>query len=246
MLAEPVVDLVGVEGTTADYAVTYLRIAALGIPSAFLAIGGQGFLRGVSDLRTPLVIVIAGNVVNVVLELCARLRPRSRDRGLGLGHRRRADGHGHRDGRGDPAAGRPPRTPACASRSHAACSSLGKFIFIRTASLIASFVLAGVVVARLGDAPLAAYQISFQLWIFLALVLDAIAIAGQIIVGQELGASRPDDAYAASVRMIWLSVAIGCRLRGRAARARRRDPADLHVGRRGARRSARCCGRSSR
>ena len=54
-------------GATADYAVTYLQIAALGIPSAFLAIGGQGFLRGVSDLRTPLVIVIAGNVVNLIL-----------------------------------------------------------------------------------------------------------------------------------------------------------------------------------
>ena len=87
--------------------------------------------------------------------------------------------------------------------------SLGKFIFIRTASLIASFVLAGAVVARLGDAPLAAYQIAFQLWIFLALVLDAIAIAGQIIVGQELGATRPAAAFAASVRMIWLSVAAG-------------------------------------
>jgi putative MATE family efflux protein len=87
--------------------------------------------------------------------------------------------------------------------------SLGKFIFIRTASLIASFVLAGAVVTRLGDAPLAAHQIAFQLWIFLALVLDAIAIAGQIIVGQELGASRPDAAYAASVRMIWLSIAVG-------------------------------------
>ena len=54
--------------------------------------------------------------------------------------------------------------------------------------------LAGAVVARLGDAPLAAYQIAFQLWIFLALVLDAIAIAGQIIVGRELGAARPDEA----------------------------------------------------
>ena len=87
--------------------------------------------------------------------------------------------------------------------------SLGKFIFIRTASLIASFFLAGVVVARLGDAPLAAYQIAFQLWVFLALVLDSIAIAGQIIVGQELGATRPDEAFAASVRMIWLSVGTG-------------------------------------
>jgi putative MATE family efflux protein len=87
--------------------------------------------------------------------------------------------------------------------------SLGKFIFIRTASLIASFVLAGAVVARLGDAPLAAYQIAFQLWIFLALVLDSIAIAGQIIVGQKLGASRPEDAFAASGRMIGLSLATG-------------------------------------
>ena len=74
--------------------------------------------------------------------------------------------------------------------------SLGKFIFIRTVSLIASFILAGAVVTRIGDAPLAAHQIAFQLWIFIALVLDAIAIAGQIIVGQELGASRPDEAYA--------------------------------------------------
>ena len=87
--------------------------------------------------------------------------------------------------------------------------SLGKFIFIRTVSLLLSFVLAGVVVARLGDAPLAAHQIAFQLWVFLALVLDAIAIAGQIIVGQELGADRPDEAFAASVRMIWLSFATG-------------------------------------
>jgi putative MATE family efflux protein len=87
--------------------------------------------------------------------------------------------------------------------------SLGKFIFIRTASLLASFVLAGVVVTRLGDAPLAAHQIAFQLWIFLALILDAIAIAGQIIVGRELGATRPEEAFAASVRMVWLSALVG-------------------------------------
>ena len=87
--------------------------------------------------------------------------------------------------------------------------SVGKFIFVRTAALICAFLLAGVVVARLGDAELAAYQISFQLWIFLALVLDAIAIAGQILVGRELGGGRPERAYDASVRMIALSVATG-------------------------------------
>ena len=87
--------------------------------------------------------------------------------------------------------------------------SVGKFLFVRTASLIAAFLLAGAVVARFGDAELGAFQISFQLWIFLALVLDAIAIAGQIIVGRELGAGRRERAFAASLRMIGLAVAVG-------------------------------------
>jgi len=87
--------------------------------------------------------------------------------------------------------------------------SVGKFIFARTAALISAFLLAGAVVARMGDAELGAYQISFQLWLFLALVLDAVAIAGQIIVGQELGAGRPGRAFDASARMVTLSVALG-------------------------------------
>ena len=59
----------GGEGQAAEYAATYLRIAAVGLPAAFLALGGQGYLRGVADLRTPLVIVIAANAVNLVLEV---------------------------------------------------------------------------------------------------------------------------------------------------------------------------------
>ena len=95
--------------------------------------------------------------------------------------------------RRDPAARRPGERRS-AARARTTLLSLGKFIFIRTVSLIASFVLAGGRRTRLGDAPLAAHQIAFQLWIFLALVLDAIAIAGQIIVGRSsgrVGRTRP-------------------------------------------------------
>ena len=67
--AVPLVSAMGDDGATADYAVTYLRIAVLGLPAAFVALGGSGYLRGVSDLRTPLVVVVAGNVANVVLEI---------------------------------------------------------------------------------------------------------------------------------------------------------------------------------
>ncbi|MGH3126578.1 MAG: MATE family efflux transporter, partial [Gaiellaceae bacterium] len=68
-LAPQLVSLMGGEGEAADHAVTYLRIAAIGFPAAFLALGAQGYLRGVADLRTPLVVLIAGNVANVILEL---------------------------------------------------------------------------------------------------------------------------------------------------------------------------------
>ena len=58
LLAGPIVALVGVDGRTADQAATYLRIVAIGIPSFFLALGGQGYLRGVSELRAPLVLIV--------------------------------------------------------------------------------------------------------------------------------------------------------------------------------------------
>ena len=53
------------------------------------------------------------------------------------------------------------------------------------------------------------HQIAFLLWIFLPLVLEAIATAGQVIVGRGLGGGDTERAYAASVRMIWLSVYAG-------------------------------------
>ena len=46
--------------------------------------------------------------------------------------------------------------------------------------------------ASIGDTSVAAHQIAFQLFIFLALVLDALAIAGQVIVGRTLGAEDVD------------------------------------------------------
>jgi putative MATE family efflux protein len=208
LLAPQIVALVGVESATADYAVTYLRIVAIGVPSFFLALGGQGFLRGVAELRSPLVVIVLANVLNLALEVLFVY-------GFGWGIEGSAWGTAlaqtcmgvgfvwlivRRVGRADLA-------PALQLARR--LLSVGKFIFARTTALIGAFLLAGAVVARFGDAELGAYQISFQLWLFLALVLDAIAIAGQIIVGQELGAGRSDRAFAASARMIGLSVALG-------------------------------------
>jgi putative MATE family efflux protein len=208
VLAVPLVELMGGEDTAASYAVTYLRIAAIGLPAAFLALGGQGYLRGVSDLRTPLVIVVVGNAVNLVLEVVFVYGFDWGIRGSAWGTAIAQLGMGAAFvvviWRGfQPGDAR--LVPALARR----VLSLGKWIFLRTSSLMGAFVLAGAVATRFGDAAIGAHQVAFQLFIFLALVLDSIAIAGQIIVARELGASRTDDAYAAGERMVWLSVAVG-------------------------------------
>ena len=156
--------------------VPYLRIGSLGLPFALIALAGQGYLRGMSDLRTPLVIVVVANVVNVVLKLLfiygfdwglagSAWATVVAQAGMGAafarallaapadraGRRSRAMRPLARDGRRD-------------LRSHG--GALG------------SFLVAGAVLARVGDDSLAAHQIAFQLFVFLALVLDAIAIAG--------------------------------------------------------------------
>ena len=207
-LAEPLVSLMGGEGEAAEYAVTYLRIAAIGLPAAFLALGGQGYLRGISDLRTPLVILVAANAANVVLEVLFVYV-------FGWGIEGSAWGTAIAQlGMGTAflvviarALVRAELLPRFALARRVL--SLGKWIFIRTAALMSSFVLAGAVATRSGDAAIGAHQVAFQLFVFLALVLDAVAIAGQIIVGRELGAGRREDAYGAGERMIWLSVALG-------------------------------------
>ena len=86
---------------------------------------------------------------------------------------------------------------------------IGGEIFVRTTALYASFLVAGAVLARVGTDSLAAHQVAFQLFVFLALVLDAVAIAGQVIVGRSLGAGDADAAYRAAKRMIELSVVAG-------------------------------------
>jgi putative MATE family efflux protein len=86
---------------------------------------------------------------------------------------------------------------------------VGRQIFVRTAALYASFLVAASVCARMGDPQLAAHQIASQLFFFLALVLDSVAIAGQVIVGRMLGAGDPDGAHASAVRMIGWSAIVG-------------------------------------
>ena len=205
--AVPLVSLMGGEGHTGELAVMYLRIGAIGLPFALIALAGQGFLRGVSDLRTPLVIVVVANAANVVLNVLFIY-------GFGWGLAGSAWATVvAQAGMGAAFVAKLLSAPANSRRPSLAAirplMRIGGEIFVRTTALYASFLVASAVLARIGNDSLAAHQIAFQLFVFLALVLDAIAIAGQVIVGRSLGAGDADEAYPAAARMIELAVAAG-------------------------------------
>jgi putative MATE family efflux protein len=106
-------------------------------------------------------------------------------------------------GRGDRAA---PLIDRAALRSLA---QTGGEILVRTGALYAAFLIAGAVLARTGAASLAAHLIVFLLWNMLALVLDAIAIAAQVLVSHQLALRDSTTARALATRALVWSLAVG-------------------------------------
>jgi putative MATE family efflux protein len=205
-LAGPAVAALGGGARVGSRATLYLRIGALGLPFALIAITAQGYLRGVARVGATFAVVLVANLVNVVLEVVFVY-------GLHWGLAGSAWGTViAQAGMGAAfiamilrrASARRPRWDLIGP-----LLVVGGDIFVRTGSLYASFLLASAVLARIGAASLGAHQVAFQLWSFLALVLDAVAIAGQVIVGRALGAGRAQEAIEASVRMLEWSLAIG-------------------------------------
>jgi len=209
-LSGPIVSAMGASAHVAPYARTYLRISLLGAPFVLVALAGTGYLRGLQDTRTPLVIALVANAANLVLELVlvygAHLGIAGSAWGTVIAQIAAALAYlaiVRRNVRSSGASARPDLTQLRAA------SAVGAYLTVRTGSLLLAFTAATSIASRIGDAQVAAHQIAFQLWLLLALCLDAIAIAGQAIVGRALGAGDADLTRATSRRMLQWGVAVG-------------------------------------
>ncbi len=203
------VDVFGASDTAAPYAITYLRISILGIPAMLVVLAATGVLRGLQDTRTPLYVAIAGFTANAALNVTLVY-------GAGLGIAGSAWGTVIAQAgmaaaylvvviRGARKHGASLRPDAAGIRASARA---GVPLLIRTLSLRAVLMIATAVAARLGDVDIAAHQIILSLWSLTAFALDAIAIAGQAIIGRYLGADDEKGAREACRRMVeW---GIGC------------------------------------
>ncbi|WP_326698669.1 MATE family efflux transporter [Streptomyces sp. NBC_01754] len=204
------VEAFGASDTAAPYATTYLRISSLGIPAMLIVLAATGVLRGLQDTRTPLYVAVGGFAANAVLNVVLVY-------GVGLGIAGSAWGTVIaqvamalvylivvvRGARRHGASLRPDAAGIRAS-AHA-----GVPLLVRTLSLRSVLLIATAVAARLGDTDIAAHQIVLSLWSLASFALDAIAIAGQAIIGRYLGANDSDGARDACRRMVQWGMAAG-------------------------------------
>lgn len=208
--ASPLLRALGASGEVLDHGLLYLRISLLGLPAMLLTLAGTGWLRGIQDTRTPVVVALGTAAGNLVLE-CILIF--GLDFGIGASAASTVAAqwvgavvYTRSVLRGAGASG-VSLAPHLARIG--ALARVGRDLIIRTAALRASLLLATAVAARLGTVDLAAHQISFEVWSFLALALDAVAIAGQALVGTHLGASRVAVARAVGDRMLAWGALLG-------------------------------------
>ncbi len=206
LFAGPVTRAIAGGDEIAGAAESWLRVASFGIPLILVTMAGNGWLRGVQRPRAPLVFVLVGLGLSTVLcpvlvfgwgaapalglagSAWANLAGQIVSGGLFLGAAIRAA----TSGPGGSAAALLPRADLVRAQL-----VLGRDLIVRSLSFQVCFVSAGAVAARAGAQFVGAHQIAMQLWNFVALVLDSLAIAAQTLVGAALGAA--DTAAARSL-----------------------------------------------
>jgi putative MATE family efflux protein len=212
--AQSIGGVMGGHGEVLRAADTYLRISAVGTPFVLVSLVGNGYLRGVSDTRTPLRVVAAANVGNLVLEVVLVY-------GLHLGVAGSAWGTVAAQvfaaawfavlvGRRITATGARLRPIA---REMRRLVVVGRHLFVRTGALLATLTLATSVAARLGPVTLAAHQIALQVWLFVTIGFDGLAIPAQTITGTLLGQGSTEESRAYGGRLcvlgLWCGAAVG-------------------------------------
>ena len=200
--ADPIVRWLGAGAQAAPYAATYLRISSLGLPGMLLVLAATGLLRGLHDMRTPLLVAGAAAVLNTgvnwVLVYPCGFGIAGSAAGTAAVQTAMAAAYAGIVVKACRAEGVTARPDARAVR---ASLSANTALLVRTIGLRVYLLAAVWASGRLGTVELAANTIASNLWFTLALALDALAIAAQALVGHELGAGRTDATRRVVARM---------------------------------------------
>jgi putative MATE family efflux protein len=208
----PLVAAFGAGSEVSDHATTYLRIAFLGMTPMLVLLAATGVLRGLQDTRTPLVVAVVGNVLNIVFNVVLVYGVGSFS-GLGIAGSALGTVLAQtaasaallvvvvRGARRSGASLRPD-LPGIRTAARAAVALVIRTLTLRAALLVTTYAVTFAAVSDDESVALATHQIAITLWTFLAFALDAIAIAAQAITGRFLGASDVAGTRSVTWRMV--------------------------------------------
>jgi putative MATE family efflux protein len=182
------ISLFGGEGAVGGFALTYLRVSTVGLPGFFVVMASTGYLRGIQDLRTPLLVVVATALFNLVAEVLLIIVL-----GFGVGASALTTAVAKtvaglvlasmvaKAARAQHISLRPDRA---ALRG---LSATGLPLFVRTVALRAMFAGALIAAGRLGEVDLAGYAVGIQVFMFVAYLYEGYEVAAQTLVGEQAG-----------------------------------------------------------
>lgn len=215
----PLVSAFGPEPEVRDAAETYLRIAFLGTTPLLVMLAATGVLRGLQDTRTPLVVAVGGNALNIVLNLLLVYPAGLGIAGSALGSvlAQVASAAAFlvvvvRGARRERASLRPD-LPGIRAAGRTGVPLVVRTLTLRAALLLTTYAVTSGAASGEQDVDLATHQLAMTLWTFLAFALDAIAIAAQALTGRLLGAGDVAGTRSTTDRMVrwgaWSGVVTG-------------------------------------
>ena len=216
ILAPWFVGLMGATDEVAGHAVSYLRIRGIATPAVLLVTAGHGAFRGFQDTRTPLLVAVWINVINLVVDPLLIF-------GAGLGLEGAALGTVIAQWAGAIWFLRLIRSRRMADRPAALREAIptilslarnGLLVSIRTGFLLFGLTFAASTATRLGADEIAAHQVVMQVWLLAAMIADSFAIAGQAMVAEAVGGRDPSGIDNLTARLLGWGAITGVLLMG--------------------------------
>ncbi|KAJ0961179.1 hypothetical protein J5N97_000863 [Dioscorea zingiberensis] len=186
----------------------YLKLRSLGAPAVLLSLAMQGVFRGFKDTRTPLYATVAGDLANIILDPILIFVLHLGVSGAAIAHVlsqylitfillcklvKQVDLV-------------PPSLKALKISRFLKC---GFLLLARVIAVTFCMTLGASLAAHQGPIPMAAFQISLQLWLATSLLSDGLAVAAQAIIASSFAKGEYNKVVSATSRVLQLSIIVG-------------------------------------
>ncbi|XP_024018450.1 protein DETOXIFICATION 44, chloroplastic isoform X4 [Morus notabilis] len=186
----------------------FLTLRAFGAPPIVIALAAQGTFRGFRDTKTPLYAIVAGNLVNAILDPILIF-----SFGLGIGGAAIATVISEYLiafvllwNLSDKISLVPAKID---ERMISRYLTSGGLLVGRTIAVLGTTTLATSMAAREGPIRMAGFQICFEVWLAISLLNDALALAGQALLANSYAQRNPEQSRQVIYKVLQIGSVMG-------------------------------------